>query len=117
MGSDRAKDATLVNIDVSEIRFPGNQADCLKCHAPNTYVLPLPSTVIATGPINQDGKPVNSGVVVNGIAQPISMACAGCHAGQPGFEAHALTNTSATLGEACANCHGKGKEFDVQTVH
>lgn len=119
MGSDRAAQINLNGpINTVDIRFPGNQADCQKCHNPGTYTLPLPATVAPAGPVNTvTGQPVNNGVVVNGTAQAISLACAGCHAGKPGFEAHAVTNTSATLGEACANCHGAGKQFDVVTVH
>ena len=117
MGSDRAK-ATNLNggINTADILFPGNQADCLKCHDPGSYDLPLPAGVIAAT-IQQGGKPVNSGVVINGKAQPISLACAGCHAGQQGFEAHATSMTNAATGEACASCHGPGQVKDIAKVH
>jgi OmcA/MtrC family decaheme c-type cytochrome len=110
MGDKRAT-ATNFNgaINTQDIRFPGNPADCLKCHNAGTYTLPLPNGVLPAT-VTQNGQVIK-------IVQPITLACAGCHAGQPGFEAHVATNTSDKSGEACAVCHGRGRPFDVTLVH
>ncbi len=110
MGSNRAA-ATNFNgaINTKDIGFPGNPADCLKCHNPGTYSLPLPSGV-SPQTVTQGGKVIST-------TQPITAACKGCHAGQQGFDAHAASMTTADKGETCANCHGTGKPMDVAKVH
>jgi OmcA/MtrC family decaheme c-type cytochrome len=109
MGASRTAATSLNGLKTTSILFPGDQGDCLKCHNAGTYTLPLPDGVLpATVTVN--GK-------VAAVYQPMTLACAGCHAGQSGFAAHAATMTSATSGEACAACHGAGKQFDVTKVH
>ena len=117
MGSDRAKQTNFNGaINTADVLFPGNPADCLKCHLPGTYSPPLPAGLVPAT-ITQNGQPVNNGVVVNGKALPTTLACAGCHAGQKGFEAHATSMTGAGQSETCATCHGAGKDKDVLKVH
>ncbi|HEX7474842.1 MAG TPA: OmcA/MtrC family decaheme c-type cytochrome [Dehalococcoidales bacterium] len=113
MGDNRVT-ATNFNgaINTQDIAFPGNPADCLKCHNPGTYTLPLPAGVLPQ-------IVVQGGSVVS-ITQPITAACAGCHAGDTtngGFEAHAASMTNSDRGETCADCHGVGKPYDVVKVH
>ncbi len=112
MGDNRAT-ATNFNgaINTQDIAFPGNPADCLKCHNPGTYTLPLPAGVLPQT-VTHNGQVVS-------VTQPITAACAGCHAGDPkngGFEAHAKSMTT-DKGETCADCHGTGKPVDVAKVH
>jgi OmcA/MtrC family decaheme c-type cytochrome len=112
MGSARAA-ATNFNgaINTADIAFPGNPADCLKCHNPGTYSLPLPAGV-QPQTVTQDGKVIS-------VTQPITAACAGCHAGdteEGGFEKHVAANTTNNV-ENCVNCHGTGKPYDVVTIH
>jgi OmcA/MtrC family decaheme c-type cytochrome len=113
MGEDRAT-ATNLNgaINTAEVLFPGNRADCLKCHNEGTYTLPLPVGVLPQ-------IVVQAGQVVS-ITQPITAACAGCHAGDTtngGFEAHTASKTTIDKGETCADCHGTGQAEDVVKVH
>ena len=110
MGEDRAVATTFSSASTADIAFPtaGAQADCLKCHLPGTYSLPLPAGTLPMT-ITQAGKVIQ-------MVQPITAACLGCHIGQENFEAHAATNTT-DKGELCADCHGPGKPQDVVTVH
>jgi OmcA/MtrC family decaheme c-type cytochrome len=120
MGSNRVTPMVFPgNIDTSKVGFPGNPADCMKCHSnAASYDLPLPAGVLAAGNVTLNGTAVTSGVVVNGYAQPTALACAGCHAGKPGFEAHVLVNTAFNpAAEACAVCHGVGRVADVVPAH
>ncbi len=109
MGSDRAV-ATNFNgaINTKDIGFPGNQADCLKCHNPGTYSLPLPAGV-SPQVVTQGGKVVST-------TQPITAACKGCHASQK-FDSHVTSMSSPDKPENCADCHGTGKPMDVVKVH
>jgi OmcA/MtrC family decaheme c-type cytochrome len=109
MDDARAVPSVLNGLSTASILNPGNPADCLKCHYPDTYTLPLPDQVLPET-ITQGGKVVS-------VVQPITAACLGCHIGQPGFDAHAATMTSADKAEACTICHGRGASFDVATMH
>jgi OmcA/MtrC family decaheme c-type cytochrome len=112
MGNKRVTQINLNGaINTADIRFPGNPADCLKCHNPGTYTLPLPAGVLAQN--------VTGGGKIISTTQPITAACAGCHAGDPlngGFEAHAKSMTT-DKGETCADCHGTGKAVDMAPLH
>jgi OmcA/MtrC family decaheme c-type cytochrome len=52
---------------------------------------------------------------INPTVQPVSSACAGCHASKP-EAAHFLANTDS-LGESCSVCHAAGAQFAVDAVH
>ncbi|MDP3064209.1 MAG: OmcA/MtrC family decaheme c-type cytochrome, partial [Chloroflexota bacterium] len=112
MGAERAV-ATLFGraAETDEVFFPtpGTQAECTRCHKTGTYTIPLPAGVLPTT-ITQAGQVIS-------VTQPIAAACKACHIARPGFDAHADTMTSVKFGEACANCHGRGKDFAVETVH
>jgi OmcA/MtrC family decaheme c-type cytochrome len=94
--------------DFSELRFPGNLADCQSCHLPGTYELPLPSGVQPT--IITEADEVVSTTL------PIRAACTGCH-DSPAVAGHAELQTTVAGLETCEVCHGPSSELDVATVH
>jgi OmcA/MtrC family decaheme c-type cytochrome len=94
--------------DFTELRFPGNLADCETCHLPGTYGLPLPSGVQPTV-VTQDGRPVSSTL-------PVQAACTACH-DSTAVTGHVELMTTESGIETCAVCHGAGKDFDVFKVH
>ena len=96
----------------NDVRFPGDITDCAKCHTGNSYTLPLAQTNIASVPTLRDRfSPQGPGTV----------ACLSCHDNSDAA-AHAYLNTTTFPGstipaEACATCHGTGKDWDVAKVH
>jgi len=92
-------------VDFSEVRFPGDLRNCETCHVNDSYELPLPVGLLATNTPNEWWQPM----------QPIAAACLACH-DSDSAAAHAYTNTTF-FGEACANCHGEGKDLAVSKVH
>jgi OmcA/MtrC family decaheme c-type cytochrome len=95
----------------NEVTFPGDRRNCAKCHAGTTYTLPVASTAAnVTTPRDY--------FTTQG---PGTAACLGCHDNKDAA-AHAYLNTAtfpgATTGaEACATCHGTGKDWDAAKVH
>jgi len=71
----------------------------------NSYLLPLPETLTTTLAPREFYSPLG----------PTAAACLGCHDLKPAG-VHAKTMTT-DIGEACAICHGQGKDFDVAKVH
>lgn len=92
-------------INFNELRFPGDRRDCETCHVNNSYRLPLPQGLLATTAPREFFSPL----------QPATAACLGCHDTRDAA-AHAFTMTTP-FGEACAACHGTGREFAVERVH
>jgi OmcA/MtrC family decaheme c-type cytochrome len=92
--------------DFSEVRFPGDLADCEKCHVNDSEQLPLPASRIDVENPRAFYSPMG----------PSAAACTACHTSKAAA-AHAQLNTSPTLGEACAACHGPNAEFSVSAVH
>jgi OmcA/MtrC family decaheme c-type cytochrome len=87
------------------IVYPGDRRDCLKCHT-STASFSLPTG----GELSTDTKrdwftPMGQGTT----------ACLGCHDNRDAA-AHAFLNT-APFGEACATCHGPGKDWAVDKAH
>lgn len=90
-----------------EVGFPGDLRACTTCHTSSaTYQLPLASTRLpVTNPwdyITPAGRATGN--------------CLACHDSKPA-PAHAASNTSPTLGEACASCHGPNAEYSVDRLH
>jgi OmcA/MtrC family decaheme c-type cytochrome len=92
--------------DFSHVLFPGALNDCAKCHVNESQQVPPPATRIAV---------TNPRAYIN-PSPPTTAACTACHVTKAA-SAHASVNTSATLGESCAVCHGPGAEFSVDKVH
>ena len=92
-------------------RYPGNTMDCAKCHTGTTFTLPL-TAGIANVDTLRDYFPSQG---------PATASCLGCH-DSVDTAAHAYLNTvtfpgSTTSSEACATCHGTGKDWAVEKVH
>ncbi len=95
--------------------FPGNQADCIKCHDKNTYLLPLPKGVQPATATTSKGQLLET-------VQPVTAACTACHdaASTKGHAALMTTSAQGTSSqpvETCDVCHGEGKDFAVSKVH
>jgi len=96
----------------NEVRFPGDRRNCAKCHNGNSYTLPLHQTNVANVNTLRDYFPSQG---------PATAACLGCHDNKDAA-AHAYLNTVnfpgiAIPAEACATCHGTGKDWAVEKVH
>jgi OmcA/MtrC family decaheme c-type cytochrome len=102
--------------DFSEFHFPGNTADCSKCHVNDSQLLPVPPTAEATV-INIAGVTVPQ---LFSIRPPTGSACTGCH-DSVGTFAHAELNSiiadETNWAESCTVCHGEDKAYDVEVVH
>jgi OmcA/MtrC family decaheme c-type cytochrome len=92
--------------DYSEVRYPNDRRNCTACHIDGTQQLPLADNLLPTQSprFHLDPTP------------PASAACLSCHTNLSAA-AHADLNTSGTLGESCAVCHGEGREFSVDRLH
>jgi len=105
--------------DFKEIRFPGNLADCTKCHQNDSHTLPLAggAPVLPTRQTDITGATPGTAVEVAAGAIPaITDACTSCHDSEAAF-AHAETNTTSSGAEACGVCHGEGSVAAVSEVH
>jgi OmcA/MtrC family decaheme c-type cytochrome len=90
----------------NEVRFPAHRQNCEMCHLPGTFTVPASTA----------GRlPTITPRSLIDPTPPISAACTGCHDSQATL-AHVALNTT-TFGEACAVCHGEGRDFAVSTVH
>ena len=93
----------------NEVRYPGDRKDCVQCHtSTSTYNLPLPTGAIPVVTQRDFFSPQG----------PATAACLGCH-DNIDAAAHSFLNTvsSPFFGEACATCHGDGKDWDVVKKH
>ncbi|MBI2860834.1 MAG: OmcA/MtrC family decaheme c-type cytochrome [Chloroflexi bacterium] len=108
-GAELERDFTIYRtrgvFNFNELHFPGDLKNCAKCHVGDSYKLPLPASMAPTRAPREFFSPLG----------PAASACLGCHDSQAA-SAHASTMTSS-FGEACASCHGQGKEFAVEKVH
>lgn len=93
----------------NDVRYPGDRKVCVQCHTgSSTYSLPLDTGTIPTITQRDFFSPQG----------PATAACLGCH-DNVDAAAHAYLNTvsSPFFGEACATCHGNGKDWDVVKIH
>ena len=113
-GETLTQDYTIYNFQrnpspFNDITYPGDRRDCLQCHsATSTYSLPLDTGTIPVVTQRDFFSPQG----------PATAGCLGCH-DNVDAAAHAFLNTVMTpfFGEACATCHGVGKDWDVVKVH
>lgn len=105
-GENLTNDYTVSGTNYSGIRFPGDTRDCVKCHLPKTYQIPLPDGVLPTVTPRGYLNPT----------QPIAAACLACHDDKP-TAAHASIMTSPALGESCNVCHGADADYALDKVH
>lgn len=108
---------TLFELD--HVRFPGNRANCTTCHIETTFTLEdaeaRPATLVnetATlfhrgSPAHQPGEPA---------IPAIQSVCLSCH-DSPAAHAHVELQTTMAGAEACAVCHGEGRDQAVTRVH
>jgi OmcA/MtrC family decaheme c-type cytochrome len=93
------------NDDFSDIQFPGDLRNCESCHMEDTYKLPLQAGLLYVE--------TPSDLITE--MGPTTAACLSCH-DSDAAAVHASTNSNE-LGEACAACHGEGKQFAVEKIH
>jgi len=95
----------------NEVRFPGDTKNCAKCHVGTSYTLPVATTADAVTTARDYFSPQGPGTA----------ACLGCHDNKDAAAHAYLNNTtfpgSTTSAEACATCHGTGKDWDAAKVH
>ncbi len=98
-------------ISFNEVTYPGDRTNCAKCHTANSYKLPLVTGIASVTTLRDFFTPQG----------PATSSCLGCHDGQDAA-AHAYLNSAVFPGstnpaEACATCHGTGKDWAVEKVH
>jgi len=89
--------------DYSEVVYPGNLANCEKCHVKGANLLPLKKVLPMT--VMQKGAVVST-------TPPITAVCVGCHDSAPA-KAHIALNTAPDKTETCVICHAEGREAAV----
>jgi len=109
-GNLQTRDFTIygfggTKVNFNDIVFPAPLNNCAMCHVGGSENLPI-------GAVAQVSDPRG---FIN-PSYPTTAACLGCHATQQAA-AHALINTSPTLGESCVVCHGANADFSVAQVH
>ncbi len=96
-------------VNFNDVRYPSDRRDCLKCHTTTAaYDLPLP---VGTIPVTTQRDYMTQ-------QGPGTAACLGCHDNvEAATHASLNTVTKPFFGEACATCHGAGKDWDVVKEH
>ncbi len=109
-GENLTQSFTIGTSNFNDVRFPGDTRNCAKCHAGTSYTLPLPTGIAVVQTPRDYFSPQGPGTA----------ACLGCHDNQDAA-AHAYLNTTnfggTATAEACATCHGTGKDWAVDKVH
>jgi OmcA/MtrC family decaheme c-type cytochrome len=115
-------------LNFAETRYPRARAQCLACHIPGSFGVPLASSVLASTaaeltcsePAGTDPDNYCTGTSWNITRSPkippTTAVCTACH-DQLYVAVHAQLNTNGSGQEACATCHGPGKSQDVLKVH
>ena len=114
--------------DFSTVRFPGVLNNCRTCHKPNTFTLPLASTVLATT-FDTGNILANANYIKDQtddlVTTPTSSVCSTCHDSsvahkhmeQNGAQFSILVTNVNNSAETCEVCHGPGRLADVSEVH
>jgi OmcA/MtrC family decaheme c-type cytochrome len=114
-GENLTQDFTVIGFggsvnNYNELRYPGDRRSCAKCHTATSFTLPLPTGLSNVTTLRDYFTPQG----------PATASCLGCHDSRD-TAAHAYLNTTTFGGtnpaEACAVCHGTGKDWDVAKVH
>lgn len=115
-------------IDFAEVRYPRARTQCTGCHLPGTFGMPLAAGVLPSTALeltctedpaaDSDGYCTSPFWTVSDTRRtaPVSAVCTSCH-DQPYVTVHALLNTTIDGQEACATCHGPGRDYDTAKVH
>ena len=98
-------------VHFNEVTYPGDRTTCAKCHTANSYLLPLQPGLAPVATLRDYFSPQGPGTA----------SCLGCHDSSDAA-AHAYLNSAVFPGatnpsEACATCHGTGKDWAVDKVH
>ncbi|HEX9162462.1 MAG TPA: OmcA/MtrC family decaheme c-type cytochrome [Thermoanaerobaculia bacterium] len=110
-GEELTQPYKVGNTSFNEVRFPGDRKNCGKCHAGTSYTLPVANSAQPVTTLRDFFSPQGPGTA----------ACLGCHDNKDAA-AHAYLNTTTFPGatqsqEACATCHGTGKDWAAEKVH
>jgi OmcA/MtrC family decaheme c-type cytochrome len=115
-GEELTQDFTVIGFggsvnNFNEVRYPGDRRNCAKCHTAGSFTLPLQPGISSVTTLRDFFTPQG----------PATASCLGCHDSRD-TAAHAYLNTTTFGGtglsaEACATCHGTGKDWDVARVH
>jgi OmcA/MtrC family decaheme c-type cytochrome len=114
-GDELTQDFTIFGFGASvnnfnEVRYPGDRRTCAKCHTATSFTLPLVTGLSSVTTLRDFFTPQGPGTA----------SCLGCHDSRD-TAAHAYLNTTTfggtTPAEACATCHGAGKDWDVAKEH
>ncbi len=107
-GEEQTVPYRFTRFDFSEVLYPGDLRNCLKCHTTNAQLLPL-KTGVQGNIISQGGKVVKT-------TSPITAICSSCH-DTSAAGAHIELNTTPKGVEACNVCHAEGREVSVSKAH
>jgi OmcA/MtrC family decaheme c-type cytochrome len=117
----------------SDVRFPGNRADCEECHIPTTNLLDPGRGILGADILDtvvRDFMKTDNTLDswTNFFTTPVISTCTSCHdnlvvneagdvleAGDPDAGTEHLGGTQPE--SACINCHGVGEPLGVEKVH
>lgn len=122
-GEDMQATVPYFNDSFKEIRFPGIKGNCLGCHIPNSYILPLKDGVIGTSlaTISRSGassaNPIPNDSSKDTKLGPYASACISCHDNPTVKTGHTDMMINNEGKEICSSCHVANSVKAVETVH